>query len=249
MADTWRPNRVLEIVSVVVLSCPLLLPHHFPLLASFKQQLRSSRQLQCTLFPYSYRRGHRYDLALSTPPKLQDRYVCDSIVLRDAKLALPTWIWNACNTLLDQAFLRGHFPRSAKDLTSDREDAMKLAVTFFLPRHWRNIRRPLKTLGSSPCMIKLRQTLDDSPTAPAPGSQTWGTTVEGLDFVRTGGREYYDWNAGYLERVFMAACGVVAELGHGDQGWTAARWEVYAKVRLATFILLASACLMRVVTA
>ena len=222
-------------------------PHRLSLSTSLKQQIRSGRWFQSTLFPYSYRRGCRYDLRLTTPPELQDRYVCDSIVLRDAKHAFQPWMWNACNILLDRAFLGGHFPRSAKDLTSDRENAMKLAVTFFRTGHWWNIHRPTETLRSSPCMIQLRQTLREAPKAPAPRSRTWGTTVEGLDFIRAGTCEYYDWNAEYLERVFTAARGVVVELGVGDEGWGSARWEVHDKVRLAAFILSASTCLTRIV--
>ncbi|KAM5536894.1 hypothetical protein V8D89_009441 [Ganoderma adspersum] len=95
-----------------------------------KRRLRAGRRFPCTLFPYSYRRGFRYDLRLTTPPELQDRHVCDSIILRDMKLALPM-IWNACNVILDHVFLSGHIPLSAKDLTSDRENTMKLAVPIF----------------------------------------------------------------------------------------------------------------------
>ncbi|KAM5536886.1 hypothetical protein V8D89_009433 [Ganoderma adspersum] len=138
-----------------------------------KQRLWAGRRFLCTLFPYSY----------------CYHYMCDSIVLRDAKHTLLKWIWNACNTLLDRAFLGGHFSRSVKDLTSDHEDTMKLAITFF----------------------------------------SWGMTVQGLDFVHTGTCKYYDWNTEYLKHVFTAACGVIAELGPGDQRWTTAHWEVYTK--------------------
>ena len=96
-------------------------------------------------------------------------------------------------------------------------------------------------------MIQLRQTLCEAPKAPSPRSRTWGTTVEGLDFIRAGTHGYYDWNTEYLERVFTAARGVVVELGVGDEGWCSARWEVHDKVRLAAFILSASTCLTRIV--
>ncbi|PIL34998.1 hypothetical protein GSI_02785 [Ganoderma sinense ZZ0214-1] len=196
-----------------------------------KQQQDAGEAFLCTLLPYSYRPRARYDLSLATPV-LQDRYVCDSIALRDAKLALPTWIWNACNVALDGVFLSGRIPLSAKDLTSDREHAMKLAVAFFRSRHRRYAGRPNENLESSSCTIQLRQVLSEAPIAPESGSREWGTAVEGLDFVRLGtAREYYDWNAEYLERVFTAACEVVTMLGPQPQGWASARWEVYDKAR------------------
>ncbi|KAM5536895.1 hypothetical protein V8D89_009442 [Ganoderma adspersum] len=78
-------------------------------------------------------------------------------------------------------------------------------------------------------MIRLRQILSEAPKVLAPGSQAWSTTVQALDLICAGTREYYDWNMEYLEYVFMAACRVVIELGVEDERWGSACWEVYDK--------------------
>ncbi|KAI1782096.1 hypothetical protein LXA43DRAFT_1053194 [Ganoderma leucocontextum] len=194
-----------------------------------RRQLRAGKPFLCTLLPYSYRRGARYDLNLATPPALQDRYVCDSISLRDAKPFFAPWIWNACNAALDSVFLAGQIPLSAKDLTADREDAMRRAVSFVRSRRQLYTGRPEQPLESSPSITSLRQVLGQAPILPAPGSREWGTPVQGLEFICTKTPNYYDWDTKYLERVFIAACEVLADLGPGAGGWATARWEVYEK--------------------
>ena len=204
------------------------------LLLSLKKESQEKR-LRSNLLPYGYRRGARYDLSLPAPPALQDRYVCDSIVLRDAKRALASWIWDACNEVLDGVFLDGGIPLSTKDLTQDREDAMKLAVSFFQGRRQLYAGRPDQHLGPSPCMKTLRQVLSEAPTPRKPGSKEWGAPAPGLDFSRSGTLEFYVWDADYRVRVLDAMRGVIEELGLSAAGWASARWEVYDKVRPVMF--------------
>ncbi len=236
LGDPWRTDRVLAFVSLVIL-CFLRSPSLLLALVSLKEKLKDNG-LVSNLLPYGYRRGARYDLSLPAPPTLQDRYVCDSAVLRDAKLALPPWFWDACNLALNGVFLDGQIPLSPKDLASDREGAMKAAVSFFCSERRLYAGRPDQKLGASPCMIQLRQTLGKAPTAPKPGRQGWGNPVQGLVFTHTKTLDFYNWDEEYLQGVFAAASDVVEMLGPHAQGWASARWEVYDKVRLATIVYL-----------
>ncbi|PIL35061.1 hypothetical protein GSI_02848 [Ganoderma sinense ZZ0214-1] len=190
-----------------------------------EQQRRPSHELY-TIPPYSYRRRAQYDLSLLHPPTLQDRYVCDSATLRGLKASLAPWIWNACNVALDHVFLHGRIPLMSCELVSDREPAMRLALSF-IHSHPIYSERPTQPLGSSPSMTQLRAVLNQAPIAPAPGSPRWGARIDGLVFDEEG--SYYEWDRDFLERVFGAACGVVEELGTGDAGMRSARWEIYDK--------------------
>ncbi|PIL34995.1 hypothetical protein GSI_02782 [Ganoderma sinense ZZ0214-1] len=177
-----------------------------------------------------YRGGARYDLTLAAPPELQDRYVCESSILRDAKRDLAPWIWNACNAALDAVLLAGHVPLCAQDLTPEREAAMKCATSTFGASRQLYADRPNQPLGPSPSILTLRNVLSEAPIIPhEPGSLKWGTPVEGLDLNGTDKLQHYDWGTGYLERVFSAACGVLEELGPDAGGWASTRWEVYDK--------------------
>ncbi|KAI1783572.1 hypothetical protein LXA43DRAFT_321339 [Ganoderma leucocontextum] len=200
---------------------------------SLKQQSQRG-VLQSNLLPYGYRPGARYDLNLPHPPKLQDRYICDSPILRDAKAALAPWIWDTCNVVLNYVFLEGGIPLTSDDLTPSRADAMRRAVSFMrsIPNN-RYADRPEQPLGSSRAMTLLREALGQAPIAPAPDSAQWGATIQGLDFISTETHNYYDWNAEYLRRVFTAAIGVIEELGTGLGGMFTACWEIYDKVRPA----------------
>ena len=230
----WWSNRVLEVVSFI--APPFLISSLDLPSPSMKRRSRTPHSFLSNLLPYSYRRGRRYDLHLAAPPALQDRYVGESPILRDAKRTLQPWVWNACNIALDHVFLDGQAPLSAKDLTRDREVAMKLAVTFFSTHRQLYPGRPDEALPPSPSVEALRKVLSEAPIAPRPRSAQWGAPLQGLVFVRNEAYEYYDWNAEYLERVFTAARDVVGKHGACD-GWAKARWDVYDKVCLATSTL------------
>ncbi len=141
--------------------------------------------------------------------------------------------------VLDGVFLGdGRIPLSAKDLTPDREGAMKLVVSFFRAERHLYAGRPDQTLGpASPCMTTLREVLGQAPIAPKPGREGWGTPAQGLVFIRSETLDYYEWDADYLQRVFTATSDVVEMLGPHAQGWASARWEVYDKVRRASCVL------------
>ncbi|KAM5536885.1 hypothetical protein V8D89_009432 [Ganoderma adspersum] len=198
-----------------------------------KRRSQTPNSFLSNLLPYSYRRGARYDLHLTAPPALQDRYVGNSPILHDAKRALTPWIWDVCNAVLDDVLLDGQTPVSAQDLTQDREEAMKLAVSFVSTHHRLYAGRPDEALRPSPSVKAFRKVLSEAPVAPKLGSAQWGAAVQGLDVIRTEVCDYYDWNVEYLERVFSAARAVVQERGVDDDGWLAARWEVYDKYSLS----------------
>ena len=94
-------------------------------------------------------------------------------------------------------------------------------------------------------MTRLREVLREASAAPTRGSEKWGSTAQGLVFIRTERFEFYIWGVGYLERVFTAACGMVDQLGHSATGWASARWEVYAKARHTHSPLLTRPCLTK----
>ncbi|KAM5536900.1 hypothetical protein V8D89_009447 [Ganoderma adspersum] len=168
--------------------------------------------LRSNLLPTDYRVGARYDLPLSSPPKLQDRYVCKSRVLSDAKLALAPWIWDTCNIVLDYVLLDGAIPRAPEDLTGAREDAMERAVVFVDSQRKLYARRPeepLQPTSSIKALLRLRRVLEQAPLAPVPGTALWGTPFPGLDFIRK--------------------TALVEDLGTGRDGWRTVRWEVYDK--------------------
>ena len=217
-----------------------------PSLLSLKQT-REKGDLKSNLLPTDYRPGARYDINLPSPPKLQDRYVCNSRVLSDAKHTLAPWIWDACNVVLDHVLLDGAIPRAPEDLTRAREDSMERAVEFVDSQRKLYARRPeqpLQPASSIKALLRLRHVLEHAPLAPAPGTALWGTPFPGLEFIRTDPEEcsYYEWDEEYLERVFSAACEVVEVLGTGRDGWRTVRWEVYDKVcrlsPLLVFLLL-----------
>ena len=190
------------------------------------------RDLKSNLLPTDYRVGGRYDLSLPSPPKLQDRYVCSSRVLSDAKHTLAPWIWDACNVVLDHVLLDGAIPRAPEDLTRAREDALERAVELVDSQRKLYARRPeepLQPASSIKALLGLRGILEQAPLAPVPGAALWGTPFPGLEFVHTDPEEcsYYEWDEEYLERVFSAACEVVEVLGTGRDGWRTVRWEVY----------------------
>lgn len=87
--------------------------------------------------------------------------------------------------------------------------------------------------------------LDGAPSAPGRNSQTWGTDVQGLEFVQVGAGPdgLYEWNETYLERLFTEVNGLVTRFGLGDAGggWQTIRWVIYDKVRLTLLIICALA--------
>ncbi|PIL35006.1 hypothetical protein GSI_02793 [Ganoderma sinense ZZ0214-1] len=204
----------------------------YPPISRLKREQKEGR-LKSNLLPYDYSPGARYDLSRPFPPELEDRYVCNSDILMKSKRALASWIWDACNVVLDHVLLDGAIPRCPDDLTAVREDAMERAVAFIDSQRKLYARRPEEPLGpsSSKALLWLRRILEQAPLAPVPGSALWGAPFPGLDFVRAEEERYsyYDWNEAYLERVFTAACEVVEELGAGRDGWRTVRWEVYDK--------------------
>ena len=113
---------------------------------------------------------------------------------------------------------------------------MRIAVSF---RNKRQLYadRPDEPLGASSYMTTLRQVLSEAPTPPEPGSKEWGASTRGLDFDSFGTLDFYVWDAAYLHHVLFAVRGVIEALGPSTAGWASARWEVYDKVRLATFFL------------
>ncbi|EIW52320.1 uncharacterized protein TRAVEDRAFT_32074 [Trametes versicolor FP-101664 SS1] len=143
-----------------------------------------------------------------------------------AKECVPVWLWAACTNALDT--FHGSPTRPGAS-TRVREEAMRvLAQQFYQVYPARpNPNIPMRTIATH----NFFYVLDGAPSAPDRSSQTWGTDVQGLEFVRVGDGPdgLYEWSETYLERLFTEVNGLVTRFGLGDAGggWQTIRWLIY----------------------
>ena len=111
------------------------------------------------------------------------------------------------------------------------DEALDSATDFFAAYPARPKKRLL--LGSRPAVARaikgVRAVLGQAPTAPVHGAAEWGRPAEKLDFVDEPFPGHYEWDAAFLERVFLALCALIER---DPAAWEAIRWEVYDRVRL-----------------
>ncbi|KAH9891867.1 hypothetical protein C8Q73DRAFT_650476 [Cubamyces lactineus] len=158
-----------------------------------------------------------------------DPHVGRSPKLLRIKQQMPSWLWEACNRVLDRdddfsigdGIGPGLYTRD-RDREGPMATALRLAKTY--PP------RPAGRLPSSPAIDSLRAILDEAPRMPK--DHGWGEDVEGMEMTHHAwpDEDYtYEWNSSYLDRLFTALIEVIRMHGVGDDGWRSARWEVYDK--------------------
>ena len=144
--------------------------------------------------------------------------------------AMPPWLWDACTRALDELYQADDslaYVLSAGGRWDELTPVQAaLAIAPMYPA------RRSEPLPSSPSIDRLRAVLASAARVPAYGVG-YGNEVEGLadhhlcwpDQVN-----WYDWDMGYLERLFAVILDVFKEHGMGPDGWESVRWEVYDKV-------------------
>ena len=204
--------------------------------------------------PHDYRRGAFYDLTRDcfTPPpsylpyrKLSDlrKRIYDRLGRRrhDVCLAILSedteWPASPDDSYSEEVAEDGTAIVTATAAVKQQregpaiDEALYLVVDFFAAYPPRPEKRLL--LGTKRAVARaikeVRAVLSQAPTAPAHGAAEWGRPVEKLDFVDEPFPGHYEWDAAFLERVFLALCALIER---DPAAWEAIRWEVYDRVRL-----------------
>ena len=176
-------------------------------------------------FPHDYKPGRLYDVTLSSPPVLRDRYINGSSTMKRAKAVLPSWFWDACNRELDAVLLGGRRPDT---IDETRKVAMVNVVKFYLKHRARYDDRPEAPYHKASINVAmLRVVLSRKPVAP-PVAPPVGDERRAAKEESDEG--HFEWDAAYLEKVFSKLCQIVEECGPGLKGWAGVRWLMYEEV-------------------
>ena len=145
--------------------------------------------------------------------------------------AIPPWLWEACTRALDELYQADDSLAYVLSAGGRWDELTPMQAALDIARMYPA--RPAEPLPSSPSIDRLRTVLASAGRVPKYGVG-YGKEVEGLVDHHLCFPEqinWYDWGAGYLERLFAAILDVVEEHGVGEDNWEGVRWEVYDKVR------------------
>ncbi|KZS90484.1 hypothetical protein SISNIDRAFT_488362 [Sistotremastrum niveocremeum HHB9708] len=131
---------------------------------------------------------------------------------------MPGWIWSICYEQMEELIES----EELEDTDSKRRGMVRSLAHYYVSSPYP--RRPRKATGST-SFKKLRSLFEWAPTLEDTVNPTQYTPYQLVDCEEERGST--QWSNDYLAELFTAMKAIIAEHGEGDDGWGAARWEVY----------------------